>query len=203
MMMAQLQLQKTQRRIHRVQIEFVRIEIWIFTNADQPLTCVHMLRVAWIPDLFHHPVKPPYAAAVFYRTGSFTIYTYQILLVLCTRDYFLSDNLVFPPVTKVVLVGELEKLARDTLLKIVVPFVEGIDIVVVFVFVVVRISVGKLLKAANRELVQMTVLPSHDTLKDMVKLLQCRSVQDLHSAPNRRARVLETYLQLINRLRSW
>jgi hypothetical protein len=45
-------------------------------------------------------------------------------LVLCTRDDFLDDNLVFPPVAEVVLVSELEELARKTLLKIAVPFIK-------------------------------------------------------------------------------
>jgi hypothetical protein len=169
-------------------IPFLYIESFRIVPTTNPLKCLPMFRMMRIPDRFEKTRETVNPTTVLRRTGTLAG---NDPWVPCSRHHrldLLQDDVVLPPVTKIILVAEKILRSPEYFIKPHPSLVLAIER---------EFRIGQAVQCStNLELVQMAVGPSHDCLKDFVEARELDVRSDADSPPDRRAATAEGDLQL-------
>ena len=171
-----------------------RVERFGVEGTTDPFQQVLVLLVVRVLDGFDEIRIAPNAAAIFRRAGSLTFDAKGVLLPRLLFRAAFDQNLVIPGIAEVVFVKEPEFPGswRDD-----VAQARGRRILVAELVEIVTDQYGVAVKLlADLEVVQVRVFPSHRRLDMFVQLVKS-AVLDLDAPPDRRLRLPERDLELI------
>src|SRR5512145_2027814 len=154
-----------------------------------------MFFMVWVLDRFEKLSISTRAAHVFGRTCSLTIETHRECYLVLRMQYLFNNNIVFPTITKIILIQKRVSFMGGDLAQRVATFVNDRQLIM---------NVGNAVAfAINGELMQVAVGPAHRSLNHLVQFIEIELAGYHYPPPNRRLAFTQRDFELIIGAARW